>query len=291
MTPSLWSSSDLEGLEGIHGAEGDSDPEFHKIPTQGSLHTSQTTYIRAPSQGLPTTTTTNQIFESPNKSSSGNTPALTILFKMLREDSRALPVGSFTERSVARRVYSSMRVAAERVTMITPTDALIKFAPGMLVVAIAQVLHQINEWEDIPVWVTCLMGSKHYIMQLCRERAENKEQKRVWEAEAEKMREDQQEQQDKLSELIDKVNDQAHLGGEIQQGSIVYLNPKESVPRTTLLQGHSVGSTGSIPRIPSSLHTRTGVYSTVNPHQQQNFPRKNTKNPDLPTFSTRNAHS
>ena len=53
------------------------------------------------------------------------------------------------------------------------------------------------------------MGSKNYIMQLYREQAENKEQKRVWEAEAEKMREDQQEQQEKLSELIDKVNDQA----------------------------------------------------------------------------------
>ena len=46
-------------------------------------------------------------------------------------------------------------------------------------------------------------------MQLCRERAENEEQKRVLEAEAEKMRDEQQEQQDKLSELIHKVNNQA----------------------------------------------------------------------------------
>ena len=112
----------MEELEGIHGAEGGSNPEFHKIPTQGSSHTSQATYIRAPSQGLPTTTTTNQIVESPNKFNSGNTPALTILFKMLREDGRPLPVGSFTERSVARRVYNSTGVAVEWVTMITPTD-------------------------------------------------------------------------------------------------------------------------------------------------------------------------
>ena len=49
---------------------------------------------------------------------------------MLREDGRPLPVGSFTERSVTRRVYSSTGVAVERVTMITPTDALIEFAPG-----------------------------------------------------------------------------------------------------------------------------------------------------------------
>ena len=159
----------MEELEGIHGAEGGGDLEFYKIPTQGSSHTSQATYIRVPSQGLPTTTTTNQIFESPDKFNMGNAPALTILFKMLGEDGRPLPVGSFTERSVARRVYSSTGVTVEQVTMITPTDALIEFAPGTLVVAIAQVLHQINEWEDIPVWVTCLMGSKNYIMQLCRE--------------------------------------------------------------------------------------------------------------------------
>ena len=112
---------------------------------------------------------------------------------------------------------------------------------------------------------------------------ENKEQKRVWEAEAEKMREDKQEQQEKLSELIDKVNNQAKLVGEMQQSNLAI--PKESAPKISLLQGQSVTSTGSIPRIPSSLHTPTGVYSNVNPHQQQNLLRKNTKNPDLPTFS------
>ena len=178
MALSLCLPRKMEEFGELHGAKGGSDPEFHKIPTQGSSHTSQATYIRAPSQGLPTTTTTNRILESPNKFNPHNTPALTILFKMLREDGRPLPVGSsFTERSVARRVYSSTGVAMECVTMVTPTDALLKFAPGTLVVAIAQALHQINEWEDIPVWVTCLMGSKHYIMQLCRERVENEEQK------------------------------------------------------------------------------------------------------------------
>ena len=113
VTSSLQSLIGIEELEGIHGAEGGSHPEFHEIPTQGSSHTSQATYIRSPSQGLPTTTTTNQMVESPKIFNSGNTPALTILFKMLREDGRPLPVGSFTERSVARRVYNSTGVAVE----------------------------------------------------------------------------------------------------------------------------------------------------------------------------------
>ena len=86
------------------------------------------------------------------------------------------------------------------------------------------------------------------------------------------MREDQQEQE-KLSELIDKVKDQAQLVGEMQQSNLAI--PKESAPRISLLQGQSITSTGSIPRIPSSHHSPTGVYSNVNPHQQQNLPRKN----------------
>ena len=134
---------------------------------------------------------------------------MTILFKILREDGRPLPVGCFTERGVAHKVYGLTGVQVERVTMVTPTDALVEFAPGTLVVTIAQALDQITDWEDTPVWVSVLMGNRQYIMQLCQERVKNEEQRKAMEAEVDKMHEQQQEQQDKLSELIDKVNDQA----------------------------------------------------------------------------------
>ena len=136
------------GIRRASGAEDGSEPEFHEIPAQAPSYTSQAAYIRAPSQGLPTATTTSQVSESPARFNHANTPALTILFKILREDGRPLPVGSFTKRSAARKVYSLTGTAVERVTMVTPTDALLEFAPGTLVVTIAQALHQI---DDIPV--------------------------------------------------------------------------------------------------------------------------------------------
>ena len=84
----------MEKLGELWGAEGGSEPEFHEIPIQAPSYTSQAAYIRAPSQGLPTATTTNQFPESPARYNHANTPALTILFKVLREDGRPLPVGS-----------------------------------------------------------------------------------------------------------------------------------------------------------------------------------------------------
>ena len=139
------------------------------------------------------------------------------------------------------------------------------------------------------------MGNRQYIMKLCQERVENEEQRKVMEAEVDKMHEQQQEQQDKLSELIDKVNDQARMVGEIQQQQLA--QPSGSIPRIPQLQGQvpvhsSIASSGSVPRIPSSLHTPTGVYGTmnmnINPSGTSSFQgqqKKNTKNPDLPIFS------
>ena len=175
--------------------------------------------------------------------------------------------------------------------MVTPMDALVEFTPGTLIATIAQVLDQIDEWEDIPVWVSVLMGNHHYMMKLCQERAEYTEQKKMMEAEVDRMHEEQQEQQEKLSELIDKVNDQARMVGEIQHNNAT--NQGGSASRIPLLQGQSVASSGSVPRIPSSLHTPVGVYGATNQGQQgqQTGPKKNTKKPDLPIFSGEDTDS
>ena len=49
--------------------------------------------------------------------------------------------------------------------------------------------------------------------------------------------------------------------------------------RIPLLQGGGTGSTGSVPSIPSDLHTPVGVFP------YGGAPMKNSKNPSLPAFS------
>ena len=54
------------------------------------------------------------------------------------------------------------------------------------------------------------------------------------------------------------------------------------------LQGVAMsGSSGSAPRIPSSLHTPTGVHEVprINSENSVKAPMKSNKNPNLPTFS------
>ena len=76
-----------------------------------------------------------------------------------------------------------------------------------------QALHTMKEWEDFPIYVSCLMGNHRYIIEVCQDRAKYEAKKRELEMEAEKLWDKQNEQQDALTELVDKVNEQ----GELQQ--------------------------------------------------------------------------
>ena len=45
----------------------------------------------------------------------------------------------------------------DQVTMVTPSDAVLEFPAGCSVVRVPQELHAMKEWEDIPIYVSCLM--------------------------------------------------------------------------------------------------------------------------------------
>ena len=78
-----------------------------------------------------------------------------------------------------------MGITMERVTMVTPSDAILEFPTGCSVVHAAQALHAMKEWENFPIYVSCLMGNCHYIMEVCQDRANYEAKKRELEMEAE----------------------------------------------------------------------------------------------------------
>ena len=122
-----------------------------------------------------------------------------------------------------------------------------------------------------------MMGDRRYILKVCQDRLDYKEQKKQVQMEEERRCEEELERNDQLQILIQQVNDQAKMVGDLQTQN-----------HQSHLQG-AVGpeSSGSAPRIPSSLHTPTGAYGVpvVNSGEEIEIARKSTKNPDPPVFS------
>ena len=237
----------MEGQQ-VRGAEGRKD-EYHDIPND-NLGTPGKLKIGKVRQELP------------------------ILFRAERADGSRFGVGSFTEMTVQRKIRDLTGVVADKAVMITPNDVLIEFPFGSPVNEIARVLHDIEEWEDVPVETHCMMGDKKYMMKVCRDRVEYEERKLRMQADEARRREEM-DRNDQLQQLIEQVNEQARMVGELQTQS-------------QHLQGAAASrSMGSAPRIPSSLHTPTGAYGVPLTNSQDSFkePMKSTKNPNLPTFS------
>ena len=202
---------------------------------------------------------------------------LSLLLRAVRSDGRKFPIGSFTEMAVTRKVRDLTGVIPERVTMITPNDVLIEFPVGSPVSEIAQVLHHVEEWEDFTVDTHCMMGDRRYILKVCQDRLDYEEHKKHMQMDEDRRCKEELERNDQLQVLIQQVNEQAKMVGELQ-------TQNHQAP----LQG-AMGSesSGSAPRIPSSLHTPTGVYGVpaTTSGESVRAPMKSTKNPDLPVFS------
>ena len=91
----------------------------------------------------------------------------------------------------------------------------------------------------------------------------------------ERRREEELNRNDQLQQLIEQVNEQARMVGEMQ------------IQNQQLQGAVAPPGSGSAPRIPSSLHTPTGVYGVPKTDSEVTIrePMKSTKNPSLPIFS------
>ena len=181
---------------------------------------------------------------------------LLILMHIEQEGGKPLPMGSYTERSVARRVTQMTGIIPARVTRINAYDTVLEVPVDVSVVTVSQQLHMLRDWEEIPIEISCIMGKKSFVTEVCLQKSAMIEQRGESEREIEQMRMEARAHRDTLSQLVDRVNQQAKLVADLQTRSY----------------------SESIPRIPSSI--ATPLY-----HDEAHRQHKMTKTPDLPIFS------
>ena len=90
------------------------------------------------------------------------------MLRVEQEDGRPMPVGTHSERCVSQQILWWTGVTPECVIRVNPFDTVVEVAVEVPIVAVAQQLHLVHEWEEIPMNVSCMMGKKEYIMDVVR---------------------------------------------------------------------------------------------------------------------------
>ena len=83
-----------------------------------------------------------------------------------------MPVGTHSERCASQQILQWTGVTPECVIRVNRFDTVVEVAADVPIVAVAQQLHLVREWEEIPMNVSCMIGKKEYIMDMVRQSSE-----------------------------------------------------------------------------------------------------------------------
>ena len=89
---------------------------------------------------------------------------------MEKDDGCPLPIGTYSERCVFHKINRVTGIVPERVRRVNVFDTVIVIAAAVSVTAVAQALHDVHDWENQAVRISCIMGSSSYIEEVCRQR-------------------------------------------------------------------------------------------------------------------------
>ena len=111
--------------------------------------------------GIPRDTN-ESFYEIPDERTTRH--SLLPLLRVEQKDGRPMPVGTHCERCVSQQILRWTGVTPERVIRVNLFVTVVEVAADVPIVAVAQQLHLVREWEETPVNVSCMMGKKEYIM-------------------------------------------------------------------------------------------------------------------------------
>ena len=151
--------------------------------------------------------TNESFYEIPDERTTRH--SLLLLLRVEQEDGRPMPVGTHTERCISQKILQRTGITHERVIRANLFDTVVEVAAEVPIVAVAQQLHLIHEWEEILVNVSCIMGKREYIMDVVCRSSEMIEQRGETEKEIQHTCVEAQEQKETSTHLVDRVNQQA----------------------------------------------------------------------------------
>ena len=163
------------------------------------------------------------------------TTPLSLLLKIrqpatAQSQSRPLPIGVMTDRSLIELIEKATGRTPMGVTMMNDVDVVIEFEKGAKVIEIAQALHSIDSWAGYRIDVSCIVSTKKMLVDTTREleayrRAERDFQREKWE-----MKEEEQHSKLQIQDLLDKFEEQVKRVELMQSRSSVSPVPIDISP-------------------------------------------------------------
>ena len=132
-----------------------------------------------------------------------------LLLRVTQSNGKPLSIGGFTGRAMSHIVHEVAGVVRKEVMIMNDQEVVMELEEETSMMEVSRVTHGLLHWGGQSVSVDSLMAKKDLVTEIVRECEVSQEQQRELERGHHRMREDQQEHQQQMIEILEKVSDQA----------------------------------------------------------------------------------
>ena len=160
-----------------------------------------------------------------------NDQPFVLLLSVTQTNGKPLPIGGFTGRAMAQMLYEIAGEIPKEVVILTDQEVVVELEEEASMMEMSRAVHGLYHWGSDKVrTVESLVARKDLITEVVREQEISRKKQKELAKEHCRMRDDQQECQQKLIEILEKVSDQVKKVENICSGSMPALEGEYYTP-------------------------------------------------------------
>ena len=126
-----------------------------------------------------------------------------LLLRVTQSNGKPLPIGGFMGRAMSQMLHEVAGVVPKEVMIMNDQEVVMKLEEETFLMEVSRVLHGLFHWGGQSVSVDSLVVKKDVVTEIVRECKVSQEKQRELEREHCRMREDQQEHQQQMIEILE----------------------------------------------------------------------------------------
>ena len=179
-----------------------------------------------------------------------NAQPYALLLMVTQLNGKPLPIGGFRGRAMSQMLQAVAEVIPKEVVVMNDQEVVMELEEETSIMEVSRVIHGLFHWGGQSISVDSLVAKKDMIAEIVREHEVGQEKQRVLEQEHHRIREDQQEHQQQMMEVLEKVSDQVKTVENIHRGSVPVSEGEYYTPPVCQMRVNTPSTLSAPPNLP-----------------------------------------
>ena len=173
-----------------------------------------------------------------------------LLLRVTQADGRLLPTGGFTSRVMTQMISDIMGVIPKETEILTNQDVVLEIEDQSSIIEVTRVIQGLFHWGCQSITVDSAVSTQDLITEIMKEQEVQREKQKELEQEQRCLRENQQEHQHQMIEILEKVSEQVEKVENICNGSMPALDGEFYTPPVSQVKINRVRKLSTPPNLP-----------------------------------------